>query len=90
MKTYTRQTDVFKALAHNKRLNIVYLLSKGELTVGEIHRELNQSQSNISQHLMFLRDAKIVKARKVGKNVHYSLSHRSLSEVSKLINEINK
>jgi DNA-binding transcriptional ArsR family regulator len=90
VKPNIQQSDVFKALAHNKRLNIVYLLSKGEMTVGEIHCELKLSQSNISQHLMFLRDAKIVKTRKVGKNVHYSLSHKSLSEANKLINEITK
>jgi ArsR family transcriptional regulator len=90
VKSNIQQSDVFKALAHNKRLNIVYLLSESELSVGEIQRKLNLPQSNISQHLKALRNAKIVNTRKVGKYVHYSLSHESFSEASKLINEIYK
>ena len=51
MKTNIQQPDVLKALAHNKRLNFVYLPNKGELSVGEIQHKLNLSQSNTSQHL---------------------------------------
>lgn len=89
MKSAIQHTYVFKALAHDKRLNIVNLLSDGELSVGEIQRELNLSQSNLSQHLKTLRDAKIVKARRNGKHVLYSLSYKKFYETNKLINEIN-
>lgn len=88
VKSNIQQSDIFKALAHDKRVGIVYLLSKGELSVGEIQNKLKLPQSNISQHLKSLRDARIVNTRRVGRYIHYSLSPENFFKASSLINKI--
>jgi len=85
MKT-TRSTnnllsEVFNALAHPSRLEIVDLLRDGEACVCHIQAMLNQRQSYISQHLNVLRSAGLVSSRKEGLRVYYRVSDDRLFEV---------
>lgn len=67
-------TVLFKALSHPVRLRIVSLLRSGEACVCDILAALeDERQSNTSQHLAVLKSAGVVKARREGLNVHYSL-----------------
>lgn len=63
-----------KALADPKRLLIVEALRGGARTVGDLSGELGLSQSNVSQHLAILRQRGVVRARRLGNNVFYSLT----------------
>lgn len=71
---FSHCADIFKALAHPRRLEIVYLLEKQSLTVGEIFAMLDLPQANVSQHLAILKEAKIVLAEKQGKQINYRLN----------------
>lgn len=65
--------NVFKVLADQTRVGILYVLSKEELCVCDISAVLGSSVSNISHHLQVLRSARLVKHRKEGKQVYYRL-----------------
>ncbi len=66
-------SEIFKALADPTRLKIIYVLSKSPLCVCDITNLLDMTQSAISHHLRILRNLKLVKFRKEGKMVIYSL-----------------
>lgn len=81
------QEKVFKALAHSRRLEIVNLLRTDELSVQQIYEMLDLPQANVSQHLMILRDAKVLSTRKKGKQVFYSVSDLLVVEAVDLLRE---
>ncbi|MEG0283879.1 MAG: metalloregulator ArsR/SmtB family transcription factor [Erysipelotrichales bacterium] len=66
--------EFFKVYSDETRLKIIHLLSLKELCVHEIAGILDMSQSAISHQLKVLRNQKLVKPRKSGKHVFYSLS----------------
>ncbi len=65
--------DLFKTLSDPTRVKILFALSTGELCVCDLAALLQMSQSAISHQLRLLRAARIVRYRKQGKNVFYSL-----------------
>ena len=85
---FSLQSDLLKALAHQRRLEIVHLLRDQELPVSDIHQMLDLPQANISQHLMILRDAKIVKTRREGKQVFYQIYDPKIMQASDLLREV--
>ena len=66
-------TDLFKALGDGTRLRIVLALASDELCVCDLASLIQLSVSAISHQLRLLRNLKLVKYRKVGKMVYYSL-----------------
>lgn len=76
--------DIFRALAEESRIRIVYLLIKKELCVCEIEMILDMTQSNASRHLSKLKNAGIVSIRKESQWVYYRISKRFIEENSKL------
>lgn len=66
-------SQIFKALGDPTRLKIIELLSYGELCVFDIAETLKMTQSAISHQLRTLRNLRLVKYRKEGKQVIYSL-----------------
>jgi DNA-binding transcriptional ArsR family regulator len=65
---------MLSALAAPERLQIVRCLRAGPRSVGEIAAELKAPLVNVSHHLGVLRQAKLVRGRKQGRHVIYSLS----------------
>ncbi len=65
--------ELFKALGDYTRSRILYALSINELCVCALAEVLDMSQSAISHQLRLLRAAKLVRYRKEGKNVYYTL-----------------
>lgn len=65
--------DLFKMFGDSTRIKILYALFESELCVGDISSILNISQSAISHQLKLLKDAKLVKFRREGKVIFYSL-----------------
>jgi len=55
------------------RIRILYSLLDNELNVGEIAKVLNLSQSSVSHQLRILKNSKLVKFRRDGKSIYYSL-----------------
>jgi Predicted transcriptional regulators len=75
-------SNVFKALAHPTRIQIVKLLMDGEMCVCEILPNLDSEQSNTSQHLTVLKNQGILESRKEGAKVIYAIKNQ---EVCKMI-----
>ncbi len=71
INTNSYLVEVFNALAHPTRLEILELLREQEACVCHIQAMLGQRQSYISQHLNVLRQAKLVNSRKEGLRVYY-------------------
>lgn len=65
--------ELFKVLGEYTRLRIIYLLSFGERSVGEIAETIGMGQSAVSHQLRVLRQTRLVTFRKDGKTVWYSL-----------------
>ncbi len=65
--------DFFKVFGDATRIRILILLSRQDLCVGELAEALNMTQSAVSHQLRVLRQNDLVKTRKDGKNVCYSL-----------------
>ena len=78
-----RLSQTFKVLADPTRLKIIYVLSKKPLCVCDIANLLGMSQSAISHHLRLLRNLRLVKFRKEGKMVIYSLDDDHVLQLSK-------
>ena len=66
--------EVFKVFGDSTRIKILYALFAAELCVGDIAQLLGMSQTAVSHQLRVLRTNKLVKGRKEGKIVFYSLS----------------
>ncbi len=66
-------SNVFKALSDPTRLKIIYILSISPLCVCDMANILGMTQSAISHQLRFLRDLNLVKFKRNGKLVIYSL-----------------
>lgn len=76
---------LLKALANEKRLEILFLLMNQEFKVGEIEKLVALSQSALSQHLAILREAKIVKCRRVAQAVYYSFCSEEAKKLVELL-----
>ena len=66
--------ELFKVFGDSTRIKILYALFGAELCVGDIAQLLGMSQTAVSHQLRVLRTNKLVKGRKEGKIVFYSLS----------------
>jgi ArsR family transcriptional regulator len=66
-------TRLLKALSDDHRLQMVLLLSRGELCVCHLAEHLGLSQPNASQHLMVLKNAGIVESERRGNWIYYHL-----------------
>jgi len=80
--------QLLKALAHPRRLEIIHLLRDKELCVSDIYEMLDLPQANISQHLMILRDAGVLKTQREGKQIIYQLANKKIIEASDLLREV--
>lgn len=82
------QANLFKALAHPRRLEIIHLLRDQELPVNDIHNMLDLPQANISQHLMILRDENVVTCRRDGKQMYYKVNNPDIIKASDLFRSV--
>jgi ArsR family transcriptional regulator len=82
--------NTFKALSDETRLRILKLLEHGELCVCDIVESLNISQPKISFHLGVLKEAGLVKDRRVGKWIHYRLNDSEIFKRFLLLSTIEK
>ena len=81
LETFNSGASILKILANARRLEIVNLLHHDELCVTDMYMMLDLSQANVSQHLMVLRQAGIVRSRREGKFMYYKLAHPSLWKI---------
>lgn len=87
-RDYEKIIKITKALSDLNRLKIIELLKTGEQCGCKLLDELNIGQSTLSHHMRILTDAKIVRGRKQGKWIHYSLDNEKLEGIKKLLDEV--
>jgi DNA-binding transcriptional ArsR family regulator len=79
---------LLKALGNEQRLHILCNLLDGPLSVGELHQQLNLSQSALSQHLALLREMALVDTRREAQTIYYSLPDGPVVRVMALLQDI--
>ena len=78
----------FKALSDPTRLEILRLLGRRDMSVGEIVDKFAMSQPSISRHLAVLRSAGLVTARRDGQNVVYGLDTTVMQDVVRTLMDL--
>ena len=73
--------ETFKVFGDSTRIKIISALLESELCVGDIAEIANSTQSAISHQLRVLKQAKLVKYRKDGKSVYYSLDDDHVKQI---------
>jgi len=85
MEMADKCVDFCKALCDSTRQEILEMLREREMYVGEIVDAFNVSQPTISHHLNILKGAQVVRSRKEGKQVYYSLNQDNIQECCGLL-----
>ena len=75
--------EFFNVFADSTRMKIIYALMEKELCVCDIAKIVGTTQSAISHQLRVLKQSKLVKFRKEGKEVYYSLDDDHIIEIVK-------
>ena len=73
--------DFFKVFADTTRIKILYVLLKQEMCVCDIAQALEMTQSAISHQLRILKQMDLVKNRRDGKAIYYSLSDNHIVSI---------
>ena len=73
--------DLFKVFGDSTRLRIMYAISDEELSVLSIAETLGMEQSTISHQLRVLRNNKLVRARREGKQIYYPLDDDHVKKI---------
>ena len=77
----------FKVISEPSRLKILLALAAGELCVDHITEAVDGNQSAVSHQLKTLKDNKIIKSRREGKNILYSVSDRHILTMIEMAKE---
>lgn len=80
----------FKALNDKTRRDILELLSKRDMTAGEIVEQFNISGPSISHHLELLKRAGLIESEKQGQYIRYSLNMTVLDDIMKWMIRFNQ
>ncbi len=79
--------DFYKAFSDSTRVKIIDAIYENELCVCDISVLLNMTKSAVSHQLKYLREMNLIKARKTGKEVYYSLADKHVKEVFEISKE---
>lgn len=74
-------TKLLAALANDKRLQIMRIISEHEVGVGDLTEKVGLSQSALSQHLARLRNDELVSTRRDAQNIYYSTTHPGVRKI---------
>ena len=81
IKELVNLSELFKILGDLTRIKIMWTLDKHEMCVCDIANVLNMTKSSISHQLAILKSAGIVKYRKSGKEVYYTLDDEHINKL---------
>ena len=85
---YEKNIKIYKAIGEINRIKIIEMLSTGEKCACVLLESFNFTQPTLSHHMKVLMDCGIVKARKQGTWVHYSLDENSCNDTIKFLEKI--
>ncbi len=87
-RIFEMQAEVCKTLTNPKRLEIIHALKDGEKNVTELVEILGIPKANVSQHLSVMKKMGILKSRREGVNIYYSISNPKVIEACNLMREV--
>ncbi len=73
--------ELFKVFGDTSRIRILFVLHSAEVCVCDIAEELQMTQSAVSHQLKILKQAKLIKSRREGKQVFYSLADEHVHSI---------
>jgi ArsR family transcriptional regulator, zinc-responsive transcriptional repressor len=73
--------EVFRMLADPTRIRVLWALTGGELAVNELAEQVGKPAPSVSQHLAKLRMARLVRTRREGTTIFYSLENEHVSQL---------
>ena len=73
--------DLYKVFGDYSRIRILYVLMQEEVCVQDIADMLDMTQSAVSHQLKILKQNKLVRARREGKSIYYSLADHHVSSI---------
>jgi len=85
---YQLKAELCKTFSEPKRLIIIDALRDGERSVGDLARIMEIDQAIVSRHLGILRERGVVKTRRDGTSIYYSLSDPKICEACDIVQEI--
>jgi ArsR family transcriptional regulator len=85
---YNLHAEMCKTISNPRRQAILDTIRDGEMTVTELVEKTGVSQANLSQHLAILRSKGVVKTRREGNNIYYSISNIKIIQAYDLISEV--
>jgi ArsR family transcriptional regulator, lead/cadmium/zinc/bismuth-responsive transcriptional repressor len=71
--------EIFRLMSDQTRLRIILLCVQGPICVGDISSRLDVPQSLVSHHLRLLRAGRVLRARRQGKQMYYSVADEHIS-----------
>lgn len=80
----THLADLFSALSDPTRLRIISVLMDGELNVGDLAAQLQMTESAVSHQLRGLRFMHLVRSRKNGRQVYYTLDDEHVAKLYRM------
>jgi len=83
-QTSTHLADLFSALSDSTRLRIISVLLDSERNVGEIAAQLEITESAVSHQLRGLRHMRLVRSRKNGRQVYYTLDDDHVAKLYRM------
>lgn len=87
-KKYELQAEVYKVLAHPLRLKIIDYLQEKERSFSQIQEKTGELKSNLSQQLKLMHKTGILKSRKEGRLVFFSLGSKKVVKACHLMREL--
>ena len=81
VNTFNKLAELFKLIGDTTRCKILFALDQNEMCVCDLANVLNMTKSSISHQLATLRKNEIVKCRKSGKEVYYTLDDNHIVEL---------
>ncbi len=82
-------SNILRAVNHKLRQRLIYLIDEEEsISADQLAYLTGLDKSVITIHIQILRRAKILRPRRIGKNIYYSVVHRQIDKINRVIREL--
>ena len=87
---YKQLSEVFKILSNDKRLEILDLLSCGELCACDIQKKFNVTQPTLSYDMKLLKEASLIEERIEGRSHYYRINQEYFKNIRDIFNQLTR
>lgn len=87
---YKELSEVFKILSNDKRLEILDLLSCGELSACELQKKFDVTQPTLSYDMKLLKEASLILERVSGRSHYYCINQEYFKKIKNIFNKLTQ